>query len=108
MKLAKIIMALGAIAMTAIISYAFMFGDLAADGAIITSLPWGLVSLVDLYVCFTIFSVWVVYREKSILATVLWIAAIMILGAFAIALYALLALQSSRGDWKKFWMGKNA
>lgn len=108
MNLAKIISALGVIAMTTVISYAFIFGDLAADGAIITSLPWGIVSLVDLYVCFTIFSGWVVYREKSILVTVLWIAAIMILGAFAISLYALLALQSSRGDWKKFWMGKNA
>ncbi len=108
MKLAKIITIIGALVMTAIIGYAFMAGDFGAEGAVLASMPWGIVSLVDLYTGFTLFSVWVVYREKSIPLTVVWIVAIMTLGAFAMSLYAFLALQSSAGDWKKFWMGKNA
>jgi hypothetical protein len=108
MNLAKVIALLGVIAMSAIIGYAFAVGDFAAEGAVLTSLPWGIVSLVDLYVGFTLFSGWIVYREKSVLAMVLWIVAVMTLGAFTISLYALLNLHNSRGDWKKFWMGKNA
>lgn len=108
MKLAKIITIIGALVMTAIIACAFIAGDFGAEGAVLTAMPWGIVSLVDLYVGFTLFSIWVVYREKSIPLTVVWIAAVMTLGAFAMSLYAFLALQSSAGDWKKFWMGKNA
>jgi hypothetical protein len=108
MNIAKIIAILGIVVMTAVIGYAFIAGDFTAEGSVLTSMPWGIVSLVDLYTGFTLFSVWVVYREKSIPLTVVWIVAIMTLGAFAMSLYALLALQSSNGDWKKFWMGKNA
>lgn len=108
MNIAKTLTILGAIVMAGIILYAFIAGDFAAEGAILTSMPWGIVSLVDLYVGFTLFSAWIVYRETSIPLTILWIVAVTTLGAFAISLYAFLALQSSHGDWKKFWMGKNA
>lgn len=107
MKLAKAISILGVIAMTAIIAYAFIWGDFATEGADLIAMPWGIVSLVDLYTGFTLFSGWIVYREKSIPVTILWIVAVMTLGAFAMSLYTLLALQSSSGDWKKFWMGKH-
>jgi hypothetical protein len=108
MNIAKTLTILGMIAMAGIILYAFIAGDFAAEGAILASMPWGIVSLVDLYVGFTLFSAWIVYREKSIPLSILWIVAVMTLGAFAISLYAFLALHSSAGDWKKFWMGKNA
>lgn len=108
MKLAKTLSILGALVMSAIIAYAFIAGDFAAEGAILTSLPWGIVSLVDLYVGFTLFSAWIVYRENSMVATVLWIVATMTLGAFAISLYAFLALRASHGNPQKFFMGKNA
>ena len=32
----------------------------------------------------------------------------MVLGFFAASLYMLIALQTSGGDWKRFWMGKRA
>jgi hypothetical protein len=108
MKLAKTLTILGALAMTGIIAYAFIVGDFAAEGAILTSLPWGIVSLVDLYVGFTLFSAWIIYRESSIPATVLWILAVMTLGALAISLYAFLALRASQGNPQKFFMGKHA
>jgi hypothetical protein len=108
MKLAQALSILGALAMTGIIAYAFIAGDFASEGAILTSMPWGIVSLVDLYVGFTLFSVWIVYREKSIVAIVLWILAVMTLGALAISLYALFALRASQGNPQQFFMGKNA
>jgi hypothetical protein len=32
----------------------------------------------------------------------------MTLGFFAGSLYAFVTLQSSNGDWRKFWLGKHA
>ena len=108
MKIAKIISLLGVLAMTAVLIYGFTVGDFAGEGSQLTSMPWGIVSLVDLYTGFTLFSMWVIYREKSLPAAIVWTIAMLTLGFFAGALYAFLALQSSNGDWRKFWMGKHA
>ena len=108
MKLTQALTLLGALVMAAIIAYAFAVGDFAAEGAILTSLPWGIVSLVDLYVGFSLFSIWIVYREKSLPIAILWIVAVMTLGALAISLYAFLALQASKGNPQKFFMGHRA
>jgi hypothetical protein len=83
-------------------------GDFSVDGGEILSNPWGIVSLVDLYTGFTLFSAWIVYREKSILAGVIWVILMMVLGFFTASLYALIALIRSKGNWKVFWMGKHA
>ena len=64
MKIAKIIAALGVLAMTVAIGSAFINGDFGAEGAKLTAMPWGIVSLVDLYVGFILFSGWIIYREK--------------------------------------------
>ncbi|MBN1437882.1 MAG: DUF1475 family protein [Anaerolineales bacterium] len=108
MNLAKAIALLGLLAMTAVLIYGFAAGDFAADGAIILANPWGIVSLVDLYVGFALFSCWIVFREKAWLPSVAWVILMMVLGFWTGALYTFLALQSSGGDWKKFWYGKRA
>lgn len=106
MKLAKIIAFLGLAAMTAVLIYAFSVGDLAEEGSMLLSMPWGIVSLVDLYVGFILFSGWIAYREKSLPRAVVWIALMMVLGFFTASLYILIALQRSGGDWHRFWMGR--
>ncbi len=108
MKIAKLLAWLGVIAMTAVLIYGFTVGNFSEDGAKILSNPWGIVSLVDLYVGFTLFSIWIVYREKSPIAAGIWVILMMTLGFFTGALYTLLALTRSEGDWKQFWMGKHA
>ncbi len=108
MKLAKAIAFLGVLAMTAVLIYGFTIGDFSGEGSQLMQMPWGLVSLVDLYTGFILFSGWIIYREKSIPATILWVVGMMILGFFTGALYTFLALQTSNGDWRKFWLGKNA
>lgn len=108
MKLGKIVAVLGLIAMTAVLIYGFTIGDFSAEGAVLIRMPWGIVSLVDLYTGFVLFSGWIFYREKSLLRAALWTVAVMVLGHFTTSLYVLLALLSSRGDWKRFWMGQRA
>ena len=108
MKIAKIISILGILAMTAVLIYGFTVGDFAGEGSQLAAMPWGIVSLVDLYTGFTLFSMWIIYREKSLPVAILWTVAMMTLGFFAGSLYTFIALQTSGEDWRKFWLGKNA
>ena len=108
MKLAKAISLFGILAMTGILVYAFTVGDFSGEGTKLLTMPWGIVSLVDLYVGFTLFSCWIVYREKAVLPSIIWVVLMMVLGFFTGALYTFTALQTSGGDWKRFWMGKRA
>lgn len=108
MKIAKAIALLGILAMTGVLVYGFTIGDFSGEGSRLLAMPWGIVSLVDLYVGFALFSCWIVYREKAILPSIIWVVLMMVLGFFTGALYTFVALQTSGGDWRKFWMGKGA
>jgi hypothetical protein len=108
MRLAKSISLIGLLAMTGILIYGFTVGDFLGEGARLLAMPWGIVSMVDLYVGFALFSGWIVYREKSLGPSILWVVLMMVLGFFTGALYTLLALSSSGGDWRRFWMGRRA
>ena len=74
MKIAKMIALAGLLAMTGILIYGFTIGDFAAEGAKLLSMPWGIVSLVDLYVGFALFSCWIVFREKALLLSLIHIS----------------------------------
>jgi hypothetical protein len=108
MKIAKLIAFLGLLAMTGILIYGFTVGDFAAEGRQLLSMPWGIVSLVDLYVGFVLFSGWIVYREPSFIRSLVWVVLMMILGFWTASLYSLIALQRSGGSWRRFWMGHRA
>lgn len=108
MKIAKLIAVLGFLAMSGALIYGFVVGDFGSDGAQILQNPWGIVSLVDLYTGFILFSAWIVYREKAFLPSLVWVVLMMVLGFFTASLYALIALYQSEGDWQVFWMGKRA
>jgi len=105
MKIAKIISLLGLLAMTGILIYAFTVGDFSGEGTKLLAMPWGIVSLVDLYVGFILFSGWIVYREKSMLRSIFWVVLMMTMGFWAGSLYTFIAFQTSRGDWNHFWKG---
>jgi hypothetical protein len=108
MKIAKLIALVGLLAMTGILIYGFTIGDFSAEGTRLLAMPWGIVSLVDLYVGFALFSGWIVFREKALLPSIIWVILMMVLGFWAGALYTFIALQTSGGDWKRFWYGKRS
>ena len=108
MKFAKILALFGVLAMTAVLIYGFTVGNFISDGAELLKNPWGIVSLVDLYVGFALFSGWIVYREKSFGRSLIWVFLMMVLGFFTASLYSFIALNQSDGDWRKFWMGQRA
>ena len=105
MKVAKAVALLGVLAMASILIYGFTVGDFGGEGKVLLSMPWGIVSLVDVYTGFILFSGWIVYREKSLVRSTVWIALVMVLGNFSASLYVLIALLASRGDSGRFWLG---
>ena len=108
MRLAQALSVLGLLAMTGILVYGFTVGDFLGEGRQLLAMPWGVVSLVDLYVGFTLFSAWIVFRERSLGRSLIWVVLMMVLGFFTASLYAFLALRSSGGDWHRFWFGRRA
>jgi len=108
MRLARTVTGIGAAGMAAVLIYAFTRGDFSQEGARLLSMPWGIVSLVDLYVGFTLFSGWILFREASSVRAVIWIVFVVVFGFLTASVYAFLALRSSGGDWTRFWLGKHA
>ena len=105
MKIAKIIAFIGLLAMTAGLANGFINGDFAKDGSELLANPWGVMSIIDLYVGFVLFSMWIAFREKRAIVAAAWIILVMVLGFFTASLYVLIALYSSKGDWSVFFMG---
>ena len=68
------------------------------DGFVtVCSEPWGLATMFDAYFGFLAFWLYVAWREQTIASRLGWFIALMLLGNFAIAGYALLCLKQS-GD----------
>jgi len=105
MRVAKIVSFLGLLAMTGVLFYGFTVGDFGQDGGELLRNPWGVVSFVDLYVGFFLFSLWIGFREKSVVVAIIWIILMMVLGFFTASLYLLIALYRSKGDWLEFFLG---
>ncbi len=91
--------------MAVMLFHAFVAGDFSREGAALLSMPWGLLSLVEIYAGIFLLAGWIVYRERSWAVAVTWIALICIVGNLVSALYVLLALRTSGGDPHAFWMG---
>jgi hypothetical protein len=108
MTAAKVVAGLGFLAMATVLVYGFVAGDFTGEGGKLMAMPWGIVSLVDLYVGFVLFSGWILYRAGITLSSCLWLAAVMTLGSLAICLYVLVALQRSQRNWTMFFFGKHA
>lgn len=105
MKIAKLVSLLCLLAMTVVLIYGFTVGNFLEEGKDLLSMPWGIVSLVDLYTGFVLFSGWIIYRERSVPRSIIWVALMMVLGFWTGSLYTLIALQTSQGSWRRFWLG---
>lgn len=102
---AKIMAWIGLIVMTAGLVNGFINGDFFQDGKLLFENPWGVMSLIDLYVGFTFFSAWIVFREKHLLKSIIWTVLMMVLGFFTASLYLLIVLYGS-DNWDQVLKGK--
>jgi Protein of unknown function (DUF1475) len=81
--------------MLSMIGLSFWAADRCAIWAIpaeVSGHPWFIATLVDAYWGFITFYCWVVYKEASWLARILWLLGILVLGNIAMAGYVLVQL----------------
>ena len=102
-----VLTALGAFTMFVVIAWAissttWSFGE---QIAWLVSNPWGVVSLVDLYVGFSVFSLWIWFRERNAFAAAAWTLAMMTTGWLGGSAYVFNCLRQFNGDWQWFFMG---
>tara|TARA_Y100001970_G_scaffold62177_1_gene79437 strand:+ start:1482 stop:1799 length:318 start_codon:yes stop_codon:yes gene_type:complete len=104
MTITKVIAYLITIAMVSTILWAQ--NQVSLFDSILPTLPWGVVSLVDLYSGFILIGIWIIYKENS-LPAIFWIIFLIVLGNLTTAIYVIYSLNNSKGDIKKFFLGKN-
>ena len=88
--------------------WATTVGDFGAEGRALMDMPWGIVSLLEIYVGLGLFFAWVFYREASALSAALWLVAAIVLGNIVSCGYVLVAASRAKGNAARFWMGHRA
>ncbi len=86
------------ICMLAVTGWASSQESVFAGGGKLMSQPWGIATLADTYFGFLAFYIWVVYKESSLVARVGWLAAILLLGNIAMAVYALVQIRKAHDN----------
>ena len=104
MTITKVISYLISLAMISVILWAQ--NQTSLFDSLIPSLPWGIVSLVDLYSGFILIAIWMIYREGNFSA-LFWVIFVMLLGNLTTAIYIIYCINDSNKDIKKFFLGKN-
>ena len=92
MTIAKLISYCIAVAMAIVIYWAQT--QVSLFDSPIPQLPWGVVSLVDLYAGFTLFGLWIAYKE-TVLKTFFWIIGLIVLVNFTTALYVIYSINKA-------------
>ncbi|MGB7859532.1 MAG: DUF1475 family protein [Acidimicrobiia bacterium] len=77
--------------MAGAIAMAMSTGSISNEGSAIWALPWGRVTLIDLYIGLAFFGAWVAFRERSIIRTIAWWVSLLLLGNLAAAVYLVVA-----------------
>jgi hypothetical protein len=92
MPLSRLLAIVFAVLMGAAIVYAVAAStpphpDFTAAFGVMLAFPWGQVTLLDLYVCFALFSIVIGLFEKDWKTAALWIVPLFFLGGFLIAIW---------------------
>jgi hypothetical protein len=108
MQIAKVISAIGFLAMLGATFYAAVVGHFGPESALLGTMPLAQAVLVDLYLGLILFAVWIAYREQRWQRALPWIVALMVLGNLVTCAYIFWALHTSGGSWQKVFMGQRA
>ena len=76
--------------------HAFVYGNIDNSGPTLFGSPWGIMTLVDLYAGFVLFSIFIVSQEAQRKTAALWIGALLILGNLVACLYLIIKLKQKR------------
>lgn len=96
MKLLQVALAAAILALSALIVFAIADGSFSQAGRWLTSEPWGLVTLADLYFGFVLSALVIWFFESRRLVALIWILPIPFLGNIWAALWFLVRLPHLR------------
>ena len=109
MNVVRAAVAVAGLALLAVVLWAAfamqdLHGTFLDQFAVLTTLPWGVATLAELFVGFVLFAVLVFLTERSWLVAALWAAPVFIVGNIWAALWFVirlphLAKQLSKPDW---------
>lgn len=83
-----------ALAFTGLIGWAFTAGDFFVEGAQLTEMAWGVVTLADLYLGFFLFAVIIFWTERSILTSSVLTILLMTLGNGVAAIWLVIRFKT--------------
>lgn len=92
--------------MAASIAIAFTQGSFGDEASSIWALPWGKVTVIDIYAGLAVFGAWVAYREKRPLRIALWWLALVTLGNLTTGVYLIVALRRA-GSLDELLLGRS-
>ena len=105
MSIVKTIAYLLTLIMGGIIIWANSQSNFFENAGEVASTPWGLVTLVDLYIGFIFVAIWMIFREEGV-RRIIWLLGLFFLGNLTTAIYILYCIKSSRGNLSKFFQGE--
>lgn len=85
--------------------YGFMKGDLMNEGTMLFSIPWGRVMILDIYIGFVIFGIWIYFREQTIRRFLIWFIPLLFIGNLIAIAYLIYAIFNSKNDMHKLMFG---
>ncbi len=92
LKLLKILFIAMSAAMVGLVIATSIKSNMFELPAYVVNEPWFKTTLVDFYFNIAILSAWVIYRERTARARVLWVFSFIILGSIATAFYVFLQI----------------
>ena len=95
MKVLQILSWLVVAAMALVIVAAFGQSSFVEEASAIWALPWGKVTVVDIYTGLLLVGAWIALRERSPLRIGLWWLALVALGNLATGAYVIVALRGA-------------
>lgn len=106
MKTVSLLASILLLSLITVVLYASFNGDFLGEFGTIIGMPWGLVTIVDLYIGFVLLIMWVYWRERALLTTIIIGVFMMTLGNIIACLYLLYAVYDSQGSMMKLVNGK--
>lgn len=85
-RIVRVVATLGVAVLAGVILWASVSGDFGAEGATILDLPWGVVSLVDIYTGALVVWLWITWRD-GLLTGLVFLVLLVVLGNLASAGY---------------------
>lgn len=102
----QVIFFAGFLALLGAIIYGVAARDIIAEGNIMLAVFWGQFTFIDIYAAFIVFYLWIVFREKSLIKSIVWFVLIMLGGSMSIMLYLFIAVRTSGTSWGRFIAGR--